>query len=208
MTVLLQASKHFKDDAHEITNGREGGFDDWRLQWYQDRWYLSKPTSWKKLSTRCHQEKRVFLWISSFWTQSRKEFLWQVIFDRPSRMEIKRGKSTILQKKVRDPCVQGVTITDVQSRWFVYGQSVIFNYEWFGFRQSKGSDRPWKQQNHQAWIRSESEIIQDSDLTFWRVHRMINKIREMLRNSGRKTREAGNFPRPGLKVSALLRNFP
>ena len=83
-------------------------------------------------------------------------------------MEIKREVNEILQKKVRDPRVKGVTITDVQMLGDLSVAKVYYTIlSNLASDNQKSSNRAWKSNwYHQTWTWSQFEMYKIPDLTF------------------------------------------
>ncbi len=106
---------------------------DWWLEGYNDiktddtiEAYIMEEIKNKRLT----RKKRLF-WFPSVLNTKQKGVPMASHF-RTDRVGWKSSEvNEIIQKKVRDPRVQGVGDYGCSNaRWFVYGQSVLFNYEW------------------------------------------------------------------------------
>jgi len=88
-------------------------------------------------------------------------------------MEIKREVNEILQKKVRDPRVQGVTITDVQ----MLGDLSVDNQKaQIGLEKATGTIKRELGRNLKLYKIPDLTFVKDESIEYG------NKIDEMLRN--------------------------
>ena len=125
-------------------------------------------------------------------------------------MEIKREVNEILQKKVRDPRVQGVTITDVQMLGDLSMAKVYYSImsdlasdnqkAQTGLEKATGTIKRELGRNLKLYKIPDLTFVKDESIEYG------NKIDEMLRNLNQDER-GWKFSTPRLKDKVFLETF-